>query len=79
MSMEGATIDLNKSLVVDTDQLNQSSSSKKSVQDEKNVKDKENNEHGVCTPEQGIKTIDNSIFNTISKIVNQAAKVSILT
>jgi len=32
--------------------------------------------HGECTPQQSEKCINNSIFNTISKIVNPTTKVN---
>lgn len=32
--------------------------------------------HGECTPQQSERCINNSIFNTISKIVNPTTKVS---
>jgi len=33
-------------------------------------------QYGECTPQQSERYMDNSIFNTISKIVNPATKVS---
>jgi hypothetical protein len=66
------------SIVTETSGIKDSSDSTINVNDASESDSEQNTCGGVTTPQQStseLKHIDNSIFNTISKIVNRTAKV----
>lgn len=76
--MEEAAIDSPNSRLNSNDQINETDDENSCT----NYNDSENEReilYGECTPQQAStnRQINNSIFNTISKIVNPTAKVNI--